>query len=335
MDGFIRNAKKRKTGILLSDFPRRGHVRELHYYESKAYYSLIAANLFLSVFFLLIRILYLSHHEDGGNSNVVNLFLGLYLLILAIVLLKIDNIDLSLRKNFNSSETDYLLIRCILGFFVNHFTILALSKIRLISSVTILSLAPVYSTYLIMKKQRETFIKGDKLSMLLCIVTMGLSFLNYTTGEDDKSDYFKGVIYALIAAILTAINNVIDKKINGEFHSYVILFVIGLYTVIITPIFIFFTGESFKISPNVLWVYLIIGASCYFGFYFNFKIIETNHLLINSPIHFTAIGLSYLYTAIVLNEGFSIIDLVAGILIIALNIFSKVRMEECEHEDNL
>jgi drug/metabolite transporter (DMT)-like permease len=334
MEGLIRN-KKKKTGILLSDFPCRGQTRELHYYESKAYYSIIAANLFLSVVFLLIRILYLSHHEEGGSSNVINLFVGFYMLTLAVILLKVDNIDLSLRKNFNSSETDYLLIRCISGFFVNHFTILALSKIRLISSVTILSLSPVYSTYIIMKKQRETFIKSDQLSIFLSLLAMGLSFLNHSTDEDDSSDYFKGVIYAFLATLLTAINNVIDKKITSEFHSYVVLFVIGLYTIIITPIFILITGVAFRLSPNMLWIYLMIGTSCFFGVYFNYKTIETNPLLINSPLHFMAIGLSYLYTVIILNEGFSLIDLFTGILIVALNIFSKVRMEECEHEDNL
>jgi drug/metabolite transporter (DMT)-like permease len=331
----IRNSRKRKTGIFLSDFPRRGTVRESHYYETKAYYSLICANFFLSVFYLIIRILYLSHHEGIGSANIVNLFLGFYLLILALALLKFDNIDLSLRKNFNSSETDYLLIRCILGFFVNHFIILSLSKIRLVSSITIFSLSPVFSTYFIMKKQRDTFIRNDKLSILVCAFTIALFFTNYSTEEDILCDYFMGVIYAIIACVLIAVNNVLDKKINNEFHSYVVLFVIGLYTVILTPIFIFITGEPFKVNSGVLWLFLVIGTSCYFGFYYNYKLIEINPLLINSPLHFIAMGMGYLYTVLILNESFSLIDLLTGIIIIGLNIFSKVRMEECEHEDNL
>jgi drug/metabolite transporter (DMT)-like permease len=336
------NSKKKARGILLSDFPKKvGYGKEINTYECKAYYLLFSANFFLGVFFLLTRVLYNSHHKDGGNTNTVNFYLGFYLFILAIILLKIDKIDLSVRKNFNSRETDYLLIRSICGFFANYFAILSLSKIRLISTVTIFTLSPVFSTYMIMKKQREVFKKYDKLSMVFCLVTIVVLLMNYNVlnsdeeGEALKNDYIQGVIYALIATVITSVNNLLDKKINNDFHSYVVLFVIGLYTIIITPIFIFISNEQFVINPVLLSIYLILGASCYFGFYFNYKIIEINPLLVNSPLHFIGIVFSYLYNMMILNEGFSIVDILSGFMVMALNLFSKVRMEECEHEDNL
>jgi drug/metabolite transporter (DMT)-like permease len=305
-------------------------------YYSKSLYMICSSIMFNTFTLLILKILFHSHHKFADSNNTVNFFIGFFQIIISLTFIKVDKIDLSLKKHFNQSETDYLLIRSILGFLFNHFTICAMRNMRMVSAITIIFLSPVITTFIIMTKHRETFKRNDKISICMCVFVIIVYIIRDRDNDTDLvDDNLKGIIYSVIAAILNAVNNVIDRKINNEFHSYVVTFVIGIYTLIFAPVFMFFNSDKFIINMTILILYFILGMSWFFGFYFNYKTIELNSLLINSQIHYLSIALVYFFSMFVLNEQFGFIDIFSSCVIIVINFFAKIRMEECEQDDNL
>jgi drug/metabolite transporter (DMT)-like permease len=335
-----RRAKMSTRKILNIDFLSKKAPVNINYprsYFSKSLYMICCSILFNTFTLLILKILFHSHHKFADSNNTVNFFIGLFQILISLTFLKIDKIDLSLRKHFNQRETDYLLIRSILGFLFNHFTICAMRNMRMVSAITIIFLSPVFTTFIIMSKHRETFKRNDKISICMCVSVIVIYLLRDKDNNDDDyiSDNMKGIIYSVIAAVLNSVNNVIDRKINNEFHSYVVTFVIGVYTVILAPIFMFFNSDEFIINLTIFSLYFILGMSWFFGFYFNYKSIDLNSLLINSHLHYISIGLVYFFSFFVLNENFGFFDIFISLLIIVINFFAKIRMEECEQDDNL
>lgn len=334
----LRKHKLSTRKLVHTDFPIKKSIIN-HYpksYFSKSLYMICCSIMFNTFTLLILKILFHSHHKFADSNNTVNFFIGFFQIIISLIFLKTDKIDLSLKKHFNQGETDYLLIRSILGFLFNHFTICAMRNMRMVSAITIIFLSPIITTFIIMAKHRETFKKNDKISICVCILVIAIYLIRDKDNDDDYiSDNIKGIIYSTIAAVLYAVNNVIDRKINNEFHSYVVTFVIGVYTVIISPIFMFFNNDKFMINVTIFVLYFILGMSWFFGFYFNYKIIELNSLLVNSQLHYISIALVYFFSFFVLNERFGIFDIIISLIIIVVNFFAKIRMEECEQDDNL
>ena len=71
-----------------------------------------------------------------------------------------------------------------------------------------------------MKNHREIFKLNSKISIIMCIKVLLIYRLikqDYT--DDTVSDYLTGIMYSLVAANLIVVNNVLDRKVNNEFHS--------------------------------------------------------------------------------------------------------------------
>jgi drug/metabolite transporter (DMT)-like permease len=308
-------------------------------YSIKSRYLLIVSVLFLSLSLLFIKILFHSHNQISHSHNSLNFFCGVSLLIYSIIFINIDNIDLSIKRNFNKGEIDYLMIRGILGYLSIQFTVCALENMRLLSAVSLIYLSPIITTFIILKKNREKITIRDKICLL---TTMFLIFIfvlqDYHYGHEDEennfADSFKGIIFSLTAAMIYSINNITDQKVCYEFHSYIILFVIGSFSVVLSPIFMVIQQDKFNMTAKNFTLFLLFGTSSFFGFYFNNKTIEANNLLINSSLHNITILLSYIYSIFIFDEPFTLYDILASGLIMIINCYMKLRAEESEDNDN-
>lgn len=311
-------------------------------HEIKSKYLLVVSIFFMSLSLLFIKILFHSHHAIPHSHNTLNFFCGFYIFIFSMIFTKIDNIDLTNKKNFNKGEIDYLIIRGLLGFLYNYFKILALQNMRLISAVTLVCLSPIVSTFIVMNQNREKIKRNDKLFLLLAFLIITIFIVqdySYEYADEEKNSVFEdsllGVIYCIIAAVLNSINSIIDKKICSEFHSYSILFVTGVFSMVLSPIFMAISGDKFFMGTRNFMLFFLLGASSFFGYYFNHKTIEANNLLINSSLQNITILLSYIYTIFVFDEPFTEYDIFASSLIIFINFYMKQRVEECEDIENL
>jgi len=304
----------------------------------KSRYLLIVSILFTSLSFLFIKILYYSHYDTLHSDNTLNFFCGIFLFIYSLIFLKVDNIDFSQKKNFNKSEFDYFLMRSILGFLANLFTIKALNNMRLISSSTLFCLSPVMTTFIEMKKLREKFKQVDKICLIGSIITFVLFIIQDFSYSLSSSvvffyDSFSGVIYSSIAVGLNCINSLIDKKICYDFHSYSILFMTGAVSITLSPILMSFANDQFYMTTKNLVLFFLFGSSCFFAFYFNQKTIEANPLLVNSNLRCCIILLSYMFSQYILDEPFTHFDIFCTSIVILINFFMRLRAEECENND--
>jgi drug/metabolite transporter (DMT)-like permease len=328
-------------------------------YFIKSKFLLLVSILFMSLSVLIIKILFQSHQQNMSHShNTINFFCGFYMFIFSILFIKIDNINLGLKKNFNKLEVDYLLIRALSGFLAIHFTIRALDSMRLVSAATLIYLSPVISTFILMIHKREKVKINDKICLLGSFFIIIIFFIqqiyfdckdnkNLTSREEDKDyfynyiesenffkDSFSGIIFSLIAAVLNSINSVIDKKVCYEYHSYVILFTTGTLSIILTPIFMSMSQDQFFMNPRNFVLLFVLGSCIFLGSYYTHKTIEANCLLINSSLHNISLIMAYLYAFIIFDEPLTVYDGVSAILIILVNFYMKLRAEECEEIDN-
>jgi drug/metabolite transporter (DMT)-like permease len=304
----------------------------------KSIYLLMVSIIFTSLTLLFIKILFSCHSKIHNSANSINFFCGLCLFIFSLIFLKVDQINLDIKKNFNKSEFDFLLIRSLLGFFSIYFTIVSLENMRLNSAVSIIYLSPMISTYIIMLKNREKFKPNDKIFFIFALFVIFIflfqDFDDATEKDEEiEKDSAKGVVFSLIAAGLNSINNILDKKVCAEFHSYVILFVTGAISIILSPIFMAIYHDRAYMSTRNLSVYILLGVSCFFKFYFTHKSIEINSFIINSPIQYLTIGLTYVYSFLIFDEPITFYDVFASGLIILINFYSKSRMEDCEDDE--
>lgn len=337
----------------------RGHV-------IKSKFLLLVSILFMSFSVLMIKILFLSHQQYEQNEqnqqnqqkhnlshNTINFFCGFYMFIFSILFIKIDNINLSLKKNFNKLEIDSLLIRSLSGFLAIHFTIRALDSMRLVSATTLIYLSPVISTFMLMIHKQEKVKFNDKLCLIgsLCIIIIFVAQKIYFEAKKESNvednldldldlsdtefkDSFTGIIFCLIASCLNSINSVMDKKVCYEFHSYVILFTTGTIAIILTPIFMSISQDQLFINPINFLLFFVLGCCIFLGSYYTHKTIEANCLLVNSLLHIITILMAYFYAYVIFDEPVTIYDLLSGILIIMVNFYMKLRAEECEEIDN-
>jgi drug/metabolite transporter (DMT)-like permease len=162
-------------------------------------------------------------------------------------------------------------------------------------------------------------------------------FQDFSYWEYDQpfDDTLTGVICSVIAAILNSINYIMDKKICYEFHSYTILFVTGVFSTVISPILMAISGDKFYMDIVNFTLFFLFGASSFFGFYFTHKSIEAHSLLNNSSLNYIIIGIVYFNSIIVLEEPFTLNDVIASCIAIIVNYYTKIRLEDCENEDNL
>jgi drug/metabolite transporter (DMT)-like permease len=209
---------------------------------------------------------------------------------------------------------------------------------RLISAVSLIYLSPMITTFLIMLRNREKIKPNDKIffifSILVILIFLFQDLFDETeTNNEIVKDYVKGIIYSLIAAGLNSINVILDKKVCNEFHSYVILFVTGAVSIIISPIFMALFYDRIHLSTRNFSVYFLLGVSCFFKFYFTHKSIEVNSFIINSPIQYLTIGSAYVCAFVIFDEPITLLDLLASALILFINFYSKSRLEDCEDDE--
>lgn len=323
------NDSRHKTGTFTNFYSTQ---------TTKSIYILVSSIFFTSLSLMFIKVLSNKNPDGNVSNNTVIFYMGFYLLIFSLLCIKIDKIDLSLPTNFNMQEIDYLLIRSISGYFYLFFLVYALNSMRLVSAVTLTYIAPILNTVIVLKQNREKLKKNDKVFLCLAaIVVLIFLFQNpeQDVNSDAQTDTFKGVMYSLLTAVVFSINCFLDRKVCYEFHSYSILFVTGLSSVVLTPIFMSLTGEQFEIDLSAIVIYSILGFSNFMGFYFTHKSIEESSFLVNSPLHYITIGLAYVYAYYIFGEPFGFMDLFGGFLIIAVNYYMRIRMEDCENEDNV
>jgi drug/metabolite transporter (DMT)-like permease len=194
----------------------------------------------------------------------------------------------------------------------------------------------------VMNQNREKIKRNDKLFLLLAFIIVAIFIIqdySYEFADEERNSVFEdsliGVLYSIIAAVINSINSIIDKKICFEFHSYTILFVTGVFTMVLSPIFMAIRQDKFFIGTRNFILFFLFGASSFFAYYFNHKTIEANNLLINSSLQNITIFLSYIYTIFVFDEPFTEYDIFASSLIIFINFYMKQRVEECEDIENL
>jgi len=304
----------------------------------KSKYLLIVSIIFMSITMLFVKLLFQSQSEIQNSHNSLNFFSGFYMFILSLIFIKVDNIKLDSKKNFNKSEFDYLIIRGLTGFFSMHFTIKAIKQMRFISAATLFYLAPVLSTLIQMLHKREKIKKIDKICFLSCIliilIFMIQDLIYHKYDLEYLNDSTMGIIYSVIAAILHSLNNSLDRKVSNEFHSYTIQFVIGTFSLILTPIFMSMSEDKFYMSPRIFVLNFIQGTSLFYGLYFCQKSIESNTLNINSSLHIITLFLAYVYTVVIFDEPFTTFDIISTIFVVIINFYMKLRAEELETNDN-
>lgn len=303
-------------------------------HKIKSKYLLLVSIIFLSLNFLFIKILLHSHHDIPHSANTITFFSGFFMFFFSIMFIKIDNIDLTRKRNFNKSDIDSLFIRAFLGFLSVYFTVKALQTMRLISTVTLLYLAPIISGFFIMKKNLEKIKENDKLCILAAILIVLVFFIQnftYTLNEDvDVKDSLEGILFSLLTVLVNSLNNIIDMRVSEEFHSYTLLFSTGLLSIVLSPILMAFSHDHFFMNTRNFVLFLLLGASSFFAIYFNYKMVEASNLLVNSSMHNITILLSYVFTLVIFDEYFTYWDVFASLLSMVINLYMKVRVEESE-----
>lgn len=314
------------------------HLHNIRSQSIKSTYLQIASAIFFSLTLLFIKILNHGLKIIQHHSSTTSFFCGFYMNIFSIMFIKLDGIDITIKGKCNM-DIDYLLIRCFSGFLSTYFTIITLNHMRLVSAFTIIYLSPVLTTYFIIKQKMENIKQVDKVCHILSLVIILAFCIQDFTDENDLDprsfdDSLIGIVCSLIVAGMNSVNNILDRKILYEFHSYTILLVTGLFSVIISPILISWSKEEFNVNTTNFALFFLLGSCCFFGSYFTHKSLEVCSWLNNSSSNYLTVSLIYLYSFIVLDEPLTVTDVLASCFAVIVNYYTKLRMEDCENEDN-
>ena len=183
----------------------------------KSLFLLLSSLMFSSFYYLSLKV---NIYTKPSTSITIFLF-GLSQMILSLLFYYIDNIDISLEKNFNRNDIDELLLRSFCEFLTNTLTIMTLSNMRIVSAMTIFYLSPIIKTFIVLKQKMDSIKKFDKLCYVFSLVVVIIFILQDFYEKNKKENFIDDIIGTLLAmftAIISAVTSLSERKTKNEFH---------------------------------------------------------------------------------------------------------------------
>jgi len=223
-------------------------------------FCLLVFSVFMYSFANLIS-KYLSIFYPTIENLTVNLFRGLYLILISSALIyhqKIDYIEQIQRNNY---KTKLLLIRCLFGAFANIALFEAFKYMRISSAFTIFCTYPIFVSVLSIIFFKSKFSNFDIVNYIACILSV--VFISKPafifTDASGANDSAYGVFFAFSAAITNAIGVCINKSIAFDFDYLISTLLLGVFFVAESIVLLPFTqyGISTLSFKGFLWCTLL------------------------------------------------------------------------------
>lgn len=310
--------------------------------SNKSKFLLLTYILINSLYLLSIKIIVYPKNQNNDEYPslcIIVFFMGLFQIIFSLIFIKIDHIDITKDKNFNKNEVDELIVRAFSEFINILFILCSLSNMRIVSSITIFLLSPIIRTFILLKQKMDRIKKSDKLcyafSFLVCLIFLMQDFYIEEEKKENFIDNYKGTVYSMISAVTIALTSISGKKTCNDFHPYIIVFVSGLFCVSISPIWMNIQGVSLDVTTSDYTLFVFSSFCFFFMFYYNQKFVQMSFFLNKSGINYIIIGLGYGFSIFILDEPITLSDILASVISILVNFYSKIRLEISENEDDL
>ena len=140
---------------------------------SKSYFLLYGSIFFKELYYICIIILQ-KFNTLHLPSNKLFFLICLYQVFLSVMFMKIDHIDITKKKYFNTTKFDFLIIRCIVECLKTLSIVFSLSNIPYLSCRIIFYISPTFVTYIYLKLKMDSIKRTDKicyiLTFLVCII---------------------------------------------------------------------------------------------------------------------------------------------------------------------
>jgi hypothetical protein len=291
---------------------------------SKSYFLLYGSIFFKELYYICIIILQ-KFNTLHLPSNKLFFLICLYQVFLSVMFMKIDHIDITKKKYFNTTKFDFLIIRCIVECLKTLSIVFSLSNIPYLSCRIIFYISPTFVTYIYLKLKMDSIKRTDKICYILTFLVCIIFFIQY----------MKGTIYGVIASIFISINILMQNKTCNDFHPYFIVFLSNVFGIFLSPIFINFYDSVLTIGYCEHILCFLCCISGFFDFYNSHKYAKLGCLLERTFIYFISLFLSYLFSIIILDSNPSLIDIFTTLIIIPVSYYSKLRLESSENADDL
>ena len=310
--------------------------------SNKSKFLLLTYIFIYSLYLLSIKIIVYPKNQNSNeypSLSIIVFFMGIFQIIFSLIFMKIDHIDITKTKNFNKNEIDELIFRALVEFINILFILLSLSNMRIVSSITIFLLSPIIRTFILLKQKMDQIKKFDKLCyaflFVVCLIYLMQDFYIEEEKKENFIDNYIGTVYCMISAVTIALTSISEKKTCNDFHPYVIVFVSGLFGVSISPIWMNIQGVSFDVTPSDCTLFVFSAFCFFFMFYYNQKFVQMSFFLNKSGLNYITIVLGYGFSIFILDEPITLSDILASVISILVNFYSKIRLEISENEDDL
>ena len=301
----------------------------------KSLFLLLCSLMFSSFYYLSLKV---NIYTKPSTSITIFIF-GLSQMVISLLFCYIDNIDISLDRNFNRNDIDELLLRSFCEFLSNTMMIMTLSAMRIVSAMTVFYLSPIIKTFIVLKQKMDSIKKFDKLCYVFSFVVVIIFILQDFYERNKKENFIDdilGTVLAMITAVLSAVTSLSERKTKNEFHPYIVNFVSGIFAVSTSPILMNIQQCNFtSLSLSDCLLIFVSTVSFFFTCYYRQKYMQSGFLMSKSGVNYIVLGLAYVFSIFVLDEPVTLSDILASIIAMLVNFYSNLRLELSENEDNL